>query len=366
MVDFELSEEQAALREASRDLLTSYCPPHLVRSVLDAGLDVDEKLWSRGARMGWTGLATPEAQGGAGQGLVELCLVAEELGRAAAPGPFVETALASMSAAWGPDPSDLAAQAATELGEGRLKAGFVHHGSLTARREGQDLVLSGRAAAVHAAACTDWLLVTVTGDEPYVLLVQTSAARTERRITLDLTRSWYDVVFDDVTVADAQVLSDRPDDANRWVDAMAILTAADALGVGQRLLEMTVGHVTVREQFGRPLGSFQAVKHKAADMLITLRGLRAATYYAAMAFDAGRDDTTMAAAVAKAFASERLPDVAGEALQSHGGIGFTWEHDLHLYLRRATVDSLVHGTAAHHHQRVLAHLKRSTVTRQAA
>ncbi|WP_150135102.1 acyl-CoA dehydrogenase family protein [Streptomyces hyaluromycini] len=366
MVDFELSEEQAALRETSRDLLTSYCPPQLVRTVLDAGLDVDEKLWSRGARMGWTGLATPEAQGGAAQGLVELCLVAEELGRAAAPGPFVETALASMSAAWCPDPSDLAAQAATELGEGRLKAGFVHHGSLTARREGQGLVLSGRATAVHAAACTDWLLVTLTGDEPYVLLVPTSAARTERRTTLDLTRSWYDVVFDDVTVAAAQVLSDRRGDADRWVDAMTVLTAADALGVGQRLLEMTVDHVTVREQFGRPLGSFQAVKHKAADMLITLRGLRAATYYAAMAFDAGRDDTTMATAVAKAFASERLPEVAGEALQSHGGIGFTWEHDLHLYLRRATVDSLVHGTAAHHHQRVLAQLERTTVTRQAA
>ncbi|MGW7544232.1 acyl-CoA dehydrogenase family protein [Streptomyces sp. NPDC054770] len=366
MVDFELSEEQAALREASRDLLTSYCPPHLVRSVLDAGLDVDEKLWSRGARMGWTGLATPEGHGGAEQGLAELCLVAEELGRAATPGPFMETALASMAAAWGPGLSDLSAQAATELGEGRLKAGFVHHGSLTARREGQGLVLSGRAAAVHAAACTDWLLVTLTGDEPHVLLVPTSAARTERRTTLDLTRSWYDVVFDEVTVSAAQVLSDRPDDADRWADAMTVLTAADALGVGQRLLEMTVGHVTVREQFGRPLGSFQAVKHKAADMLITLRGLRAATYYAAMAFDAGREDATMAAAVAKAFAGERLPEVAGEALQSHGGTGFTWEHDLHLYLRRATVDSLVHGTAAHHHQRVLAHLERAAVTRQAA
>ncbi|MFD4508119.1 acyl-CoA dehydrogenase family protein [Streptomyces sp. NPDC058457] len=367
MVDFELSEEQAALREASRDLLTSYCPPHLVRSVLDAGLDVDEKLWNRGARMGWTGLATPEAQGGAAQGLAELCLVAEELGRAAAPGPFVETALASMSAAWGgPDLSDLAVRAATDLGEGRLKAGFVHHGCLTARREGRGLVLTGRATAVHAAACTDWLLVTLTGDEPYVLLVPTAAARTERRTTLDLTRSWYDVVFDDVTVPAGQVLSDRPGDATRAVDAMTVLTAADALGVGQRLLEMTVAHVTVREQFGRPLGSFQVVKHKAADMLITLRGLRAATYYAALAFDAGHDDAPMAAAVAKAFASDRLPDVAGEALQCHGGIGFTWEHDLHLYLRRATVDSLVHGTAAHHHQRVLAHLERTAVTRQAA
>ncbi|MEW2397175.1 acyl-CoA dehydrogenase family protein [Streptomyces sp. NPDC046862] len=366
MVDFELTEEQAALREVSRDLLASDCPPQTVRSVLDAQRDTDDKLWDRGTRMGWTGLAAPEDQGGAGQGLAELCLVAEELGRAAAPGPFMETALASMAAARGSGLTGPAAETGAGLAEGRLKAGFVHDGSLTIRREGRGLVLSGRAVAVHAAGCADWLLVTLTGDEPYVLLVPASAARAERRTTLDLTRSWYDVLFDDVGVDTAQVLSTRPDDARRWVDAMVVLTTADALGVGERLLEMTVDHVTVREQFGRPLGGFQAVKHKAADMLITLRGLRAATYYAAMAFDASRDDATMAAAAAKAFASESLPAVAGEALQLHGGIGFTWEHDLHLYLRRATVDSLVHGTAAHHHERVLAYLEDANLTRQAA
>ncbi|MEU9456137.1 acyl-CoA dehydrogenase family protein [Streptomyces sp. NPDC048277] len=360
MVDFELSEEQAALRGISRDLLTSDCPPRTVRAVVAAGLDVDDKLWERGARMGWPGLATPEDSGGAGQGLAELCLVAEELGRAAAPGPFLETALASWAAARGTAPLT------PELAEGRLKAAFVHQGSLAVRRTGRSLVLSGRATTVHAAGCADRLLVVLTGDEPYVLLVPTAAARTERRTTLDLTRSWYDVLFDDVAVADDQVLATDSGEARRWVDAMAVLTAADALGVGERLLEMTVGHVTVREQFGRPLGSFQAVKHKAADMLIALRGLRAAAYYAALAFDADREDASAAASVAKAFASECLPAVAGEALQSHGGIGFTWEHDLHLYLRRATVDALVHGTAAHHHERVLARLERARLTRRAA
>ncbi|MEU6201103.1 acyl-CoA dehydrogenase family protein [Streptomyces sp. NPDC047061] len=361
MVDFELSEEQDALREISRDLLTSDCPPGTVRAVVEAGRDVDDKLWERGVRMGWTGLASPEDSGGAGQGLVELCLVAEELGRAAAPGPFPETALASWAAARGGT-----APLASELAEGRRKAAFVHQASLAVRRSGRSFVISGRAAAVHAAGCADLLLVAVTGDEPCVLLVPASDVRTERRTTLDLTRSWYDVLFDEVTVAGDGILAADPAEARRWVDAMAVLTAADALGAGERLLEMTVGHVTVREQFGRPLGSFQAVKHKAADMLIALRGVRAATYYAALAFDAERDDATTAASVAKAFASESLPEIAGEALQSHGGIGFTWEHDLHLYLRRATVDALVHGTAAHHHERVLAHLERARLTRRAA
>ncbi|MGW2824309.1 acyl-CoA dehydrogenase family protein [Streptomyces sp. NPDC001443] len=365
MVDFELSEEQAALREVTRDLLTSTCPPQLVRSVVEEGQDTDGKLWDRGTRMGWTGLATPEDRGGAGQGMAELCLVAEELGRAAAPGPFLETAVASACAARiGPD--EVRSGLATKLGEGRLKAAFAHGGSLEVRQEERGLVLSGRATAVHAAGCADHLLTVLTGEDPYVLLLPASAAHVERRATLDLTRSWYEVVFDDVVVEAGQVLSDRLDEVLRWTDAMAVLTAADALGAGERLLEMTVSHVTVREQFGRPLGGFQAVKHHAADMLTALRGLRAATYYAAMSFDARREDVGLATAVAKAFASERMPAVAGAALQCHGGIGFTWEHDLHLYLRRVTVDSLVHGTAAHHHEQVVRHLERVQVTRRAA
>ncbi|OBI50106.1 acyl-CoA dehydrogenase family protein [Mycobacterium sp. E796] len=139
----------------------------------------------------------------------------------------------------------------------------------------------------------------------------------------------------------------------QWVcDAVAIGVAADALGVGERLLEMTVHYAKVRHQFGRPIGSFQVTKHKLADMLIALKGLRAATYYAAMSVDANSSDATTAAAVAKAFAAEYVPAIAGHALQIHGGIGFTWEHDLHLYLRRAKTDEVLGGDAHHHHDRV--------------
>jgi alkylation response protein AidB-like acyl-CoA dehydrogenase len=141
----------------------------------------------------------------------------------------------------------------------------------------------------------------------------------------------------------------------QWLaDAAAVLTAADSLGVGERLLDMTVGYVKVREQFGRPLGSFQSVKHKLADMLTTLKGARAATYYAAMALDAGAADAAVASSVAKAFTGEGIAALAGEALQAHGGIGFTWEHDLHLYLRRAKVNEMLHGGAAEHYERLVA------------
>jgi alkylation response protein AidB-like acyl-CoA dehydrogenase len=352
-VDFELTEEQAALREVSRSMLAVSCPPQLVRSAAAAGKGVDDKLWQRGAELGWTGLAVPEEHDGAGQGLVELCLVAEEIGRAAAPGPFADSALIALALARFGRPELLPALAA-----GELKASLACHGPVAGRYDGGDLVLSGRVTAVQAAAAADWLLVTAAvppaaGDQGGRLaLVERAVTTVEPRRTLDETRRWYDVVLDGVRIRAADVVAAGEADIRWLADAAAVLSAADSLGVGERLLEMTVGYVKVREQFGRPLGSFQSVKHKAADMLTTLKGARAATYYAAMALDAGVADATVAASVAKAFTAEGVAALAGEALQTHGGIGFTWEHDLHLYLRRVKVNEMLYGAPAEHYERI--------------
>jgi alkylation response protein AidB-like acyl-CoA dehydrogenase len=352
-VDFELTEEQAALREVSRSMLAVSCPPQLVRSLANAGQDVDDKLWQRGAELGWIGLAVPEEHDGAGQGLVELCLVAEELGRAAAPGAFLDSALiALVLARRGQD------ELVRALAEGGLKASLAHHGSVAGSYDADELVLSGRATAVQAAAAADWLLVTAASDQgTRLVLVDRARASVEPRRTLDETRRWYDVVLDGVRVSAADVLTADEAEIQWLTDACAVLTAADSLGVGERLLDMTVGYVKVREQFGRPLGSFQSVKHKVADMLTTLKGARAATYYAAMALDAGVADATVASSVAKAFTGEGVAALAGEALQTHGGIGFTWEHDLHLYLRRAKVNEVLFGAAAEHYERLVALLE---------
>ena len=351
-VDFELTEEQAALREVSRGLLAVNCPPALVRSLADAGKDTDDKLWQRGAELGWTGLAVPEELDGAGQGVVELCLVAEEIGRAAAPGPFLDSALIALALARAGFRADLVGS----LAAGDVKASAAHHGAVTGSWDGDELVLGGRATAVQAAASADWLLVTVAVGRGVCCLVLVERDRTlvEPRRTLDETRRWYDVVFDRIRVPAADVVT--TDEAEvRWLaDAGAVLTAADSLGVGERLLEMTVGYVKVREQFGRPIGSFQSVKHKVTDMLTTLKGARAATYYAAMALDAGVADAAAASSVAKAFTGEGVAALAGEALQTHGGIGFTWEHDLHLYLRRAKANEVLYGAAAEHYERLVA------------
>ena len=349
-MDFELTEEQAALREVSRGMLAVSCPPHLVRSLASAGQDVDDKLWQRGAELGWIGLAVPEEQDGADQGLVELCLVAEEIGRAAAPGPFIDSALIALALArWGRP------ELVPALAGGELKASWAHHGSVTGSYDSDDLVLSGRATAVQAAAAADWLLVTVGTDQGRrLVLVERGRTSVELRRTLDETRRWYDVVLDGLRVRVADVVSADEAEIGWLADAAAVLTAADSLGAGERLLALTVSYVKVREQFGRPLGSFQSVKHKAADMLTTLKGARAATYYAAMALDAGATGATVAASAAKAFTTDGVAALAGQALQTHGGIGFTWEHDLHLYLRRAKVNQMLYGTAAEHYERLVA------------
>jgi alkylation response protein AidB-like acyl-CoA dehydrogenase len=355
-VDFELTDEQCLLRDVSRSMLATHCPPALVRSLADSNRDVDDKLWQRGVELGWIGLGVADEQGGSGQGLAELCLVSEEIGRAVAPGPITDSALIALAASR--SESESARAVAGDLATGARRASVAHHGSVTAVRNGDTLVLDGQLTAVQAAAAVDWLMITTsTTDGPALVLVETSDVTVNRRRTLDQTRGWYDVIVAEVHVPIGQLVS--ADDAEvQWLlDAAAVLTCADSLGLGERLLEMTVDHVKTREQFGRALGSFQSVKHKAAEMLTTVKGARAATYYAAMALDARAGDSSLASSVAKAFCGEGVSALAGEALQTHGGIGFTWEHDLHLYLRRAKVDEVLYGGPTEHHERVVALLE---------
>ncbi|MCU1537787.1 MAG: Acyl-CoA dehydrogenase FadE34, partial [Humibacillus sp.] len=241
-MDFELSEEQEMLRDVSRSMLSTHGTPELVRAVADADRDLDDKLWQRGTELGWTGMAVPEQQEGAGMGLVELCLVAEEIGRAAAPGPFVDTALAALAAARGGAPDDVV----SGLAVGELKASVVQRSTPT---------------LAHAAGSVDWLLV-LDGTE--ASLVEATTVTCHRRTTLDRSRGWWAVDLSSATPA--HVLA-TGEDARWLLDAATVLTAADLLGVGEWLLAATVSYAGVREQFGRPIGSFQVVKHKAADML---------------------------------------------------------------------------------------------------
>jgi alkylation response protein AidB-like acyl-CoA dehydrogenase len=361
-VDFELNEEQAMLRDAARELLSDRAP---VRAqLLGRDGDVDPELWRLTAAQGWTGLALPEDCGGAGQGLTELALIAEQIGRAATRGPFLSTALVGRALARGGS-VQVQSEVLPVLTTGPAWAtwAFAEPGApwtpagirTTARADGATSVLDGVKTAVPDAGGARWLLVTaLDGDVPTSFLVERDApgVTVRQQEVLDLTRAFYEVRLDDVRVPRRHRLRGGHDEVQRLLDEASVLCSAETLGVLDRLLEMTVEHLKVRVQFGRPLGSFQAVKHKCATMAIHVHGVRAASYYAAMAADADSPDAARAACVAKSFSSAVAGEVAGEALQLHGGIGFTWEHDLHLYLRRAETDAVLYGDAAVHRDRL--------------
>ncbi len=364
-MDFELTDEQAMLREASRDLLTDRAPVGVLREHLDDDAEVDAALWRLAGELGWTGLVVSEEHGGSGQGLVELALVAEEIGRAVARGPFLPTSLAGLAV--DRDGGDsLRPEVLPTLAEGRAWATWafaephrpwtVEGLSTTARPDGDGVVLSGTKTAVQDADGARWLLVTASEEgiaTNFLVDRNTPGVTVRRQRTLDLTRSFAEVVLDGVRVPAAHRLGGGQAGVQRLLDDAAVLHAADTLGTLQRMLELTVEYVRVRVQFGRPIGSFQAVKQTCATMSMHVQGARAATYYAAMAADAGAEDAARAACVAAAYTSAVAGEVAGSALQLHGGIGFTWEHDLHLFLRRAKSDAVLYGDAALHRARLV-------------
>ncbi|MFD7205473.1 acyl-CoA dehydrogenase family protein [Streptomyces sp. NPDC059893] len=359
-MDFELSDEQAMLRGASRDLLSDHA-------------SAPDEVWRLAADLGWPGLAVPEEYGGTGQGVVELALVEEELGRFRGPAPFLPTVLVARALARDGSPR-IREEVLPVLAEGAAWAAwaFAEPRSpwtpdgirATARTEGDSVVLDGVKTAVQDADGARWLLVTACldssggdggrGGVPVSFLVDRAApgVTVRRQRSLDLTRTSYEVRLDGVRVPAERRLGGGPGAVQRLLDDASVLVAADTLGVMDRLLDMTVSYMKVRVQFGQPLGSFQAVKHACASMAVAVQGTRAATAYAAMAADAGSSDAARAACVAASYASAAAGEVAGSALQLHGGIGFTWEHELHLYLRRAKTDAVLYGDASVHRDRL--------------
>ena len=364
-MDFELTDEQAMLREASRDLLTDRAPTSVVRGQLETEVEVDPALWRLAAELGWPGLLVPEEHGGAGQGLIEMALVAEEIGRAVGRGPFLATAVVGRAVARGASET-LAAEVLPALAEGEAWATWAFAEPklpwsldglrATARTDGDHVVLSGTKTAVQDADGARWLLVTALAEDgPASFLVDRDAAgvSVRRQRSIDLTRSFSEVRFDDVRVPVARRLAGGAAEIQQLLDDSAVLLAAETLGTLDRMLQLTLDYVRVRVQFGRPIGSFQAVKQACSRMAEQVMGVRAATYSAAMAADAGAGDAATTACVAASYSSAVAGEVAGAALQLHGGIGFTWEHDLHLFLRRAKADGVLQGDSAVHRDRLV-------------
>jgi alkylation response protein AidB-like acyl-CoA dehydrogenase len=369
-VDFELSDDQQALQDAATSLLDDRCPTTRVREVADETGHLDDQLWAAMAEQGWLAVELPETAGGLGLGLVETVVLCEQLARHLAPVPFLGTvltgvALARAVAEGETGPSALLGDVDVGTWIDQLGAGDAvgavawsrRPGAVSARPDvGGGWTLSGRSDLVVYGPAADVVVVfaEAEGSPSLFAVAPEGGQRPTAEPAMDRTRSvgWLEM-------ADRRALRlGGPERAGDLLDRAATATSAEMLGAADRVLEMTVAYAKDRVQFGRPIGGFQAVKHRCADMLVDVEGMRSATYYAGWAVGADDPDAPAAASAAKVWSSDAARRVMASGLQVHGGIGFTWEHDLHLFVKRSQLDQMSFGDADAHRDRLARMLRR--------
>ena len=359
-MDFDFSDEQKALRQSVRDALADLLPRDRLRPLIDSGVPtpLPGEMWRQFADLGWTALLVPEADGGLGLGLVDMTVVLEEMGQVPLPGPFFASAVLATVAATRLGANDLlpALAAGDRIGTVALDEAGTAGDPLAAvrtraTRSGADWVLDGQKPVVLDGDTADWAIV-VARDETGLagFLVELPAAT--QVPGLDPTRS---IARLELVARPARRLGPAGDQTAIWrriVDDAAVMLCAELVGACDRAFALTADYAKVRVQFGRPIGSFQAVKHIAADMLRDLTLARVGVHYAAWTSDTDAPDREVAAAMAKSAAAEAAIQVTGEAIQVHGGVGFTWDADVHLFYKRAKANDLLLGRQGWQRERV--------------
>ncbi len=367
-MQLQLTSDQEFFRETTARFLDDHAPVGAVRALRHDELGFDPALWRRGAELGWTSLLVGEDHGGgsvSGSGLLDLCLVAHEFGRRAAPGPLVSTnVVAGALSAASAQPELLAG-----LLDGSAVATWAHaepppnaglgQVALQIRAEGDELVLDGQKRPVEAATAATHFLVTGRSDgglTQVVVPADAAGLSITPLHSIDLTRRFGALSFDGVRVpADAVVgqVGKADGDIERQLQHALVLLNAEAIGAMESAFEMTVEWAFDRYSFGRPLASYQALKHRFAHMKSWLEASHALNDEAAEAVAAGEAGAGTLASAAKAFIGEYGSELVQDCVQLHGGIGVTYEHDVHLYLRRHTVDRALHGTPGEHRLRIV-------------
>ena len=363
-MDARLDEEQTQLRDAARDFLLRECDMTVVRQTMTDPHHFPEALWKQMGELGWLGLYSPAEYGGADLGLVTVSLLLEELGRALAPTSFLASAVLAVGCVQRFGSAEQRAHWLPALGSGRHRVALAHLETntgwdarsitLEARRDGGGLRLRGRKLYVQDGLTSDLLLTTVRlgpeVDDIGLVLVD-SGAKGLRLRAVDLyekTRAWAEIEFDDVVIdAGALIVSgSRGKHAfDHLLDLSRVGLSAEMTGAARRVLEMSVDFAKQREQFGRPIGQFQAIAHKCADMLVAVESMTSAALYCAWAVEQGEPDASTSACLAKSFCSDSYTHVAGDGIQIHGGLGFTWEQDLHLYFKHAKAAEFLYGSS---------------------
>jgi alkylation response protein AidB-like acyl-CoA dehydrogenase len=353
-MDFGLSEEQQQLKTSAREFLAAECPTSAVRKAMAAEDGTLPELYAQMAALGWPGLIVPEEFGGAGLGLLDMAVLLEEQGYAAMPGPFLFSSAIAADALIRGGSDDIKRKWLRPLAEGKAV------GTIAIAESGDRLATAAASGAINGAGIlvpyanlADFIVVAAQGPgrRKSIAIVETAsdAVRIRPLKILDLTRRVAMVDFRDAAAVE---LDGGESLYRRMLDVGAVAIAADSLGGMERALDMAVDYSKVREQFGKPIGSFQALKHAAAEIVADLEPARSLLWFAAYALDALPAQASRAAAMAKARLCEVYSRGTDRAVLMHGGIGFTWEHDIHLWFKRARFNESYLGSPAFHRERV--------------
>jgi alkylation response protein AidB-like acyl-CoA dehydrogenase len=369
-MNFGLSETQQAIKDSAREFLSKEAPLAHVRALMEGDTAFDGALWRKCAEQGYLGMPFDERYGGVGLGAVEMAALLEEMGRSLTPGPFISTVLLAGTAlsTAGNETQKQRYLAPLCRGESCATLALLERNAswdhadvrLEASANRSGFQVSGEKLFVPDVADADVMIVAARiapQADLALLCVPSNAPGLRWTLTpaVDLTRRLYRVTFDRVQIPADDLLAQGDKAAHtlaRALDVAAAGLAAEMVGGMQALLDLTVGYAKTRSQFGRPIGSFQAVQHRCVDMLALLEGSRSAAYYAAWTLSQNDADACRAVSVAKAYASEAFREVGNLAIQVHGGMGFTWENDAHLYYRRAKGSELMCGDATFHRTRI--------------
>jgi len=352
-MEFGLSESQRLLQDNARKFFQGECPMEEVRRLMETETAYDETLWAKMAELGYTGITFPEEYGGVGLGKVELILLMEEAGRALLPGPLFSTVALAGAAIDAVASTEQKKRYLAKISSGEARATLAMLEGNASWDLGELRVLTandrltGEKLFVPDAKVADFIVV-VARNGVFLADSKAPGISIHAMKAMDLTRKMYSVRFTNTPVERLGSVTNLPG----ALDTAAAAVVAEMVGGMQRTLDITVEYAKMRKQFGKPIGMYQAVQHQCADMYLETESARSAVYYAAWALDESAPDAAMAVSIAKMYASDVARRVGNRGIQVHGGMGFTWENDIHLYYKRAKASETALGDSTYHRERI--------------
>jgi alkylation response protein AidB-like acyl-CoA dehydrogenase len=356
-VDFTYDAEQLALQDVARTALERECDPQKLRELVEDPTGMDEALWSTIVDLGWTGLLIPEVYGGSGVGLLEMCIVAEQMGRIPLPGPFFSSAIAATLAARALGATELLEDLAAGTKRGTIAVLEQGHGDplstvrTRARRKAAMWVVSGEKPVVVDGHSADWVIVVARSEEgvrSYLL----ESPQGELVPSLDPTRKIARLVLDETPVIPLGPAGNQAALWSRLQDDIGIALAAETIGASHRALDEAIGYTSTRVVFDQPVATYQTIRHRLVDMFHQIEMARAGMQFAAWASDTDAPERAQSAAMVASYAGEMGVKVTAEDIQMHGGVGFTWANDAHFLFKRAKQNEVLAGGVSHARRRL--------------